>query len=310
LVSVPLVVLSSESKEDLPIFSSVLLVLMLDGIVSILQYFFLLALPPDYWGNSVEPKRAIGLFVHPNAHSLFITPLLSWVMPFLYEQVRLLWEKGKRFLPIFYLFCFAIGVVGLFLSLSRGGWLGFAFACVVFVFAVSSKVLKKIFLSLALFSVIFVLSVPVLRYRVALPFYGEKSAVARLSLWNTAGKMIKDSPLFGKGVNGFNLNWDKYNSDPGLLHYNFPHNIFLNFWVDFGLPGMIAFISLCCVLIWKGVVNKKQNRFALPLVLALIAILAHGLIDIPYLKNDLALMFWLFVSFYLGWMVRNDHLNG
>ena len=42
---------------------------------------------------------------------------------------------------------------------------------------------------------------------------------------------------------------------------------------------------------------KKENRFiALGLIGAMVAIVVHGMVDVPYFKNDLAVMFWLVIA--------------
>jgi O-antigen ligase len=127
---------------------------------------------------------------------------------------------------------------------------------------------------------------------VLLPFHGEKSSLARVSLWDTGSKMISDSPIFGKGISGFANNWYGYNTDPNLDHYNFPHNILLNFWIDLGLLGVAGFAAIIAWSIWQGIV-RRRNPAALALLLFMVALVVHGLIDIPYLKNDLALVFWM-----------------
>jgi hypothetical protein len=90
------------------------------GLYAILQYFFLIGLPADYLGNSSEPKRAIGFFVHPNGFALFITPLLAYLLPHI--KVRL--ENFKNEIWAWNslaVIAWGVGVVGLLLSLSRGG---------------------------------------------------------------------------------------------------------------------------------------------------------------------------------------------
>jgi O-antigen ligase len=144
----------------------------------------------------------------------------------------------------------------------------------------------------AVIGVAIFMAVPNFRYRLLLPFYGEKSAVARFSLWKTGVKMISDEPVLGKGLVGFGNNWEKYNSDPNLEHYNFPHNIILNFWVDFGILGVLSMMGLFVYGIINGIKNRT-NLYWFGLMLALVAIFTHGLIDIPYLKNDLAVVFWV-----------------
>ena len=265
--------------------------LFCSGIMALLQYFWLVGLPVDFWGNSAEPKRAVGFFIHPNNFALYITPLLAFLLPDLKQKIENF--QGRLFIIQFWpVIAWGLGGVGLFLSLSRGGWLGLAMACGIFVLFSSSKKILLGFLGLGVIAIVIVSVVPNLRYRLLLPFHGEKSSVARISLMQTGWKMVKDSPVLGQGINGFNYNWDKFNTDPNLDHYNFPHNFILNAWVDTGLLGLLSWLVIVGFGIWYGFKNRSKT-FALGLALFLIALLAHGLIDIPYFKNDLAMVFWL-----------------
>ncbi len=264
------------------------------GILALVQFFTLWSLPPDYWGNSTEPKRAIGFFAHPNAFGLFITPLLAWLLPDVVQRFTSAW-RHRHPKDILLTMLWLLGVAGMFLSLSRGAWFGFVAACILFAILSANK---KIMLALVGIGVIvagLIAVTPNLRYRLLLPFYGEKSAVARLSLWNTAGNMIKDAPILGKGIHGFNYNWDKYNQDKNLDHYNFPHNIFLNFWVDLGLLGLLSMTGLIIYALLHAVLNRR-SQYHLAMGLFVAALVVHGLIDIPYLKNDLALVFWMVLA--------------
>jgi len=273
------------------------------GSYAVAQYFTLIGLPEGWWGNSAEPKRAIGFFTHPNSLALFITPLLAFLLPKVSQALDsvVVSFRHKKFGNVatwFVLISWILGAAGLLLSLSRGGWLGLIAALAVFVVLSG----KKMYLYASLVGIVAVASViivvPNLRYRVLLPFYGEKSSVARLSLWQTGSKMIQDSPVIGKGLLGFTANWEKYNDDPGLQSYPAPHNIFLNFWVDTGLLGLVSFISINIYLVALAV-QKRKIVWMLSLVLFVIAMFVHGQIDVPYLKNDLALLYWLlFGAFY------------
>jgi O-antigen ligase len=265
-------------------FTAAYIIIGLAGILALVQYFTLLALPPMWQGNANEPKRAIAFFAHANAYGLYVTPLLAWLIPDAVKRFR----AGSRLWPLLWV----CGGAGMFLSLSRGAWLGFFAAAAVFAILSANKKLIIGFALAALVLAGVVAAVPNLRYRVLLPFHGEKSAVARISLWHTAGLEIKDNPILGKGINGFSDNWTKYNADAGLDHYNFPHNIFLNFWVDLGLLGLISMLGILILSAIKGFLNRK-NLFAFGMLLFIVALVVHGLIDIPYLKNDLALVFWI-----------------
>lgn len=284
--------------------------LLAAGVVAMIQYQTLLTLPMDWWGNASEPKRAIAFFAHPNAYALFATPLLAWLLPDVVRRAQALWATARRvakardrfWLHLICVVAWLVGGLGLFLTLSRGAWFGLLVAAGLYVLLSANKKLMLFFAGAIVVLAMVVAAVPNLRYRVILPFYGEKSAVARLSLWDTGSKMLTDSPqslLLGKGINGFSDNWDKFNTDPNLDHYNFPHNIFLNFWIDLGLLGLLGFILVMLSAVWKGIKDRK-NPLALGLLLFVAAIVAHGLIDIPYLKNDLALMFWMIYAVSLS----------
>lgn len=268
--------------------SAIYAFLFTSGVYALIQYFTLHGLPPVWWGNSVEPKRAISFFVHPNAYSLFITPLLAFLLPDVFRRV-----KNFRFsINWAAILAWLLGGVGLLFSLSRGGWLGLAVATAIFVLASGSKKITQSALAAVVITIIFIAVIPNLRYRVLLPLYGERSSSARAALWQTGWRMVKDNPILGKGLLGADHSWNRYAVDPSFGHYPFPHNIFLDFWIDTGLIGLISFAALMIYGLWHGFKNRS-NIYAFGLSLFLIALLVHGQIDNPYFKNDLALVFWL-----------------
>ena len=263
----------------------------LAGIYAIVQYFTLLGLPPAWWGNSVEPKRALSFFVHPNFYALWCAPLLAFLIPDVMQAV----ESKKLKVKSFKIAAWVIGGIGLLLSLSRSGWLGLAAAIIIYLFAAADEKIRKIILSGILAVVIIVIAVPNLRWRLILPFYGEKSAVSRISLWRDGLRAVKQSPIAGLGLTGFATHYGILNTDPNLDTHNFPHNIFLDFWTETGLLGLISFIGVSWIYIYKGFKNRG-NVFALGIALFLIAIIFQGQVDNPYFKNDLAMVFWIILA--------------
>lgn len=267
---------------------TVYILVSIAGVVAAVQFFTLLGLPPQYWGNSVEPKRALSFFTHPNFYALFVTPLLSLLLPDFVEQTKTLrsgWALA-RFIA------WLVGCFGLLLSMSRAGWLGLLAATFLYlVFAANKKArLWGLVTIVVVFLTLF--SVTNLRYRIILPLLGEKSAISRLSLWRTGWKAIQEAPFTGLGLGGFAKNWKSLNTDPNLETHNYPHNILLNFWVETGPLGMTTFVLLSFFLFLRGIKNKR-NAFNFGTGLFLAALFTQGLIDNPYLKNDLALLFWI-----------------
>lgn len=89
--------------------------------------------------------------------------------------------------------------------------------------------------------------------------------------------------------------------------YLYPHNIFLNFWSELGLLGALLFVWIFVKFFYIGIQNllaswkfkiknfriQADRYLILGLLCAMLAIVIHGLVDVPYLKNDLAVLFWL-----------------
>ncbi len=91
--------------------------------------------------------------------------------------------------------------------------------------------------------------------------------------------------------------------------YLYPHNIVLNFWSELGLAGTLLFIWIILKYFWLGISslslrgsasdrsNLTNEKFlTIGLIGAMAAIVIHGVVDVPYFKNDLAVMFWLLVA--------------
>jgi O-antigen ligase len=81
--------------------------------------------------------------------------------------------------------------------------------------------------------------------------------------------------------------------------YMYPHNFFLNFWTELGLLGMIMAICLVVKFIFITIQLIKKSKtpgeraYLLGLLGALLALVVHGVVDVPYFKNDLAVLWWV-----------------
>lgn len=269
--------------------------IFVSGAYALVQYATLVGVPIDWWGNPEEPKRALSFFLHPNFYALYTAPILAFLMPHTFSFI---FKDEKRDWDIIWLklILWGTGILGVLVSLSRGAWLGLAAAVIAWIVIQRSKRLWfALILALAIaFSGIWV--IPSLHSRVMAPLQGERSSLARLSLWQTGWHMIQDNPVLGKGLLGFSENWDRYNRDTSLSHYPGPHNVFLHFWIDTGLIGLLSFILICAYAIVRSL-SQRRDLYILGASLFLVTVVVHGLVDIPYFKNDLALLFWLILAF-------------
>jgi len=131
---------------------------------------------------------------------------------------------------------------------------------------------------------------------------------SRIMIWNSALAISRDHWLFGIGGGNFQqayLDYAQKFPEPYIeWAAPMPHNIFLAFLVQLGIVGLVSFCALLVLTfgrIWNlesGILNldskfKFQDSMYLWSLAYLIYLIIHGLIDTPYWKNDLAILFWL-----------------
>ena len=111
--------------------------------------------------------------------------------------------------------------------------------------------------------------------------------------------MLKDRPLQGAGLGGYPTIFEPYHDAKLYEIFQYPHNVILNFWVEMGLFGVIAFLWLALVtgkLAWQ----RRNDPFVLAAFAALLTMAIHGLVDVPFFKNDLAVLTVFFMAMMLA----------
>ncbi len=119
------------------------------------------------------------------------------------------------------------------------------------------------------------------------PDYIDSPIQARVVAWNAAIDMIKEDPLFGKGIGGFRSQYES--GITGWIKY--PHNIFLNVTVEFGLIGLILFLYLL-YKIFKAAIRTSPALFFYAL---------FGLIFAQFTKDiSTQTIFWISLIFLVN----------
>ena len=128
---------------------------------------------------------------------------------------------------------------------------------------------------------------------------------SRLMIWQSALKITTDYPIFGIGPSNFQQVYLAYASRFSEPYIEWavpqPHNIFLAFSTQLGLFGLSDFILILCIIGYlfhnqTARQAKNSSPFQILAFSYFIYFIIHGLIDTPYFKNDLSLIFWIMLA--------------
>ena len=233
-----------------------------------------------------------------NAVALFLVPLVAFAgaIALHWEDRRVRWAAAALA---------ALGTICVVLSFSRGGYL--ALGAVVIALALSHR-RRLIIVGAGVVVAAGLMIVPSIRHRVLteLDFTnGSNTLVGRFHLWSVALQMLRDHPIFGAGLSGFATVIGPYWNPTNADRFTYPHNIVLNSWTETGVLGVVAFAWILVVGFrsgWRGWRSSSAPWRAVHLgvLVALVAVVAHGLVDVPYWKNDLSLELWALLSLTLA----------
>ena len=131
--------------------------------------------------------------------------------------------------------------------------------------------------------------------------FQDQAGQNRLRLWGYTQTFLTKSPqnfIFGAGVRQFFRKVQKPYYDKKIMErLIYPHNIFLNFWTEIGLPGMAAAVIMMGYSFFLSYkISRRDKILGASLLGALTVLIAHGLVDAPYFKNDLAFLFWIILA--------------
>jgi O-antigen ligase len=222
-----------------------------------------------------------------NAVSLYLIPLVAMAAAILLHGRG----RAERWLSGLFL---AVALPACLLSFSRGGYL--ALAAVALGLAISHR-WAKLLVPAVVVAALAVSQVPLIRHRIAYELQAVPGNTLdfRLRIWGQTLRMLTHSPLLGIGLSYYQQAMGPYWQDLPKVIY--PHNIVLNFWAVTGILGLAGFFWLAIrafVLGWRGWRRHpaEWRPYDLGVMLVLVAMLVHGLVDVPFFKNDLSFEFW------------------
>ncbi|MBP6859760.1 MAG: O-antigen ligase family protein [Candidatus Magasanikbacteria bacterium] len=253
------------------------------------------------WTNAAT-RRVTAFFSSPNAVGLYVAPILMLVTTVLVNTIKQAQGMVVKMTDLFRrpatlaLFAMAfLAVFAVIFTKSQGAWIGVGAGILVFIFFVGYK---KIAVGLAIAGIVFSLGVPSMREAVLFQDQANKN---RLRLWGYSWTFLKESPknfVLGTGVRQFFRKVQKPYYDKYVMErLIYPHNILLNFWTEIGLLGMLAVVVMISYIFYLGNKIRKNNVIMGAGTMAAFTVLVvHGLVDVPYFKNDLAFLFWILIA--------------
>lgn len=233
---------------------------------------------PSPWNIPPQGIRATGPFPFPNALALFAIPVAALCLSLLLQTATFI-KKQWLWLGL------VSGFIATLLAKSDGGFI--AFAAAAFIAFVSHKKTRRYAIAAAIIGSIVVVVVPALRHVAEEQLLFKKwSGQVRLVIWKETRTMLADNPVFGIGLGNYSTAIVPYHKATWMEIFQYPHNILLNLWSETGLLGVAAFGWI--LWFWW----RHGRMIALPVITT---ILVHGLVDVPYFKNDLAVAFWILI---------------
>ncbi len=281
-----------DTKEKLrnTLFAAVLSI-ALPGIFALYQKITGNFIFNPFWQKE-ETRRVVSVYGYPNAIALYFVPVIS--VGFI--LLSTFWKKWSRFIPV--LAIIIIGILSVVFARSKGGFLALIAGLIVFIIVYRWSFIKRHIYKAVIVLAIIVISVGVLGYSMGVfdtfkTVAGGGSWEVRWLIWSETVQMLKDRLLLGAGLSGFQTALTPYHTKEYIEIFLYPHNIFLNFWSETGLAGLVSFVWIVFVLVKKLLSFIDRERVYVAGFLAYFTvILVHGMVDVPYFKNDLSVFFW------------------
>lgn len=233
---------------------------------------------PHPWDVAIPARRATGPFPFPNAIALLLVPFGAY-------GIAAALHTKQRAIGIALFVC---ALISSLLAQSDGGLVALAAALGIALLFKKQTRVPVIIAGIIL--AITALSIGPIREKI---LFQEWSGKVRMVIWEETVELIKDNPVFGAGLAAYPQAILPYHTATWMEVFQYPHNILLNLWSETGLLGVIAFTLLLITWFRTG----KNPALILPIIAAL---LIHGLVDVPYFKNDLAVAFFLLILLTVG----------
>ena len=236
--------------------------------------------------------RVVSTFENPNV----LGEYLILVFPVTLALMISAKSANRRFA----FFCAAVlNVACLIFTWSRGAWLGFIIATVLF-FLLSGKhffTAGILLTPLTAFGLSFMINTSVFR---RFTTFGDSSTSYRLSIWRGTLDMLKDTWWYGIGIGegAFRKVYPAY-ALPGIETAPHSHNLYLQIITEGGIFALLSFVLFilifmqCAFSFSRNAVSHTNRSICVGLFAGIAAFLIQGLTDYVWYNYRIFLLFWL-----------------
>jgi len=287
-------------KALLKVFIASAFIVALYGIV---QNFFGVSsaeswIDEDMFGNIGQ--RVYSFFNNPNVLGEFLVLTIP-------IGVALLWTKIKEEHRVLFAFVLMCMVGCMIFTWSRGAWLGMLIAVALYL-VISDKrwmfagILCVLLIPIALYVTG---NTAIIERFISIGNTADTSTAYRVSIWNASVNMIGDFWVCGIGIgsDAYTTIYPSY-ALPGAKFALHSHNLFLQFWVETGLIGIVSLVAVILGFIKTvfstSVVRKIKNSDIAKILVALgagfLGFIFQGLTDYVWYNYKILMIFWIIIA--------------
>ncbi len=270
------------------------------SVIGIMQYFF--GTVSTKWQDvqmfSDIKGRAVSTFQNPNV----LAEYLILVMPVIFAMMLISGSARGRFR---YFISLMLCSACLILTWSRGAWLGFVFAVILFIFFSSHKTFAYLILSVPTLCLIasYFVDTSVINRFMSIGNTSDSSTLYRLNIWKGTLDMLSDGNIFGIGIGteAFSSVYPQY-ALSGIEAAPHSHSLYLQITTEMGIFALIVFIAFCVAFMgmifstFKRCSLRKSKLLLLGFLCGVCAFLVQGATDYVWYNYRIFLLFWAMVG--------------
>lgn len=285
-----------ENKNDLiSILTTFSLAALITALYGIHQYFYG-KVDPSWVDTSLFSNlkfRVYSTFENPNVYGeylLLAIPIIAGLMVL----------TTKKLTKISTLFITGILTVDLFLTYSRGCYLGLGLCIFMLIWLFDTKL---VFIPIiGAIPLIYLLPESITSRLLSITNLSDSSTSYRIKIWEGTFKVIEKFGItgVGPGTEAFNTVYSKYALDGITAQHS--HNLFLQIIAEAGIFAFIIFIAILFCYMRNGIstirktTNLKNKFFMSVFIAALLGFIVQSMFDYTWYNYRVFMIFWIFLA--------------